>query len=56
MRDVDLGRIKATQTIGKLKYLEDAEKQSEVKKSLKKNDIHGEKCIFFLYPDNNTYQ
>ena len=30
MRDVDLGRIKATQTIGKLKYLEDSGKQSEV--------------------------
>ena len=32
VRDVDLGRIKATQTIGKLKYLEDAGKQSEVNK------------------------
>ena len=30
VRDVDLGRIKATQTIGKLKYLEDAGKHSEV--------------------------
>jgi len=46
VRDVDLGRIKATQSIGKLKYLEDAEKQSEYLEAVR--DLPGFQTIAFL--------
>lgn len=45
VRDVDLGRIKATQTIGKLKYLEDSGKQSEYVEVVR--DLPGYQTVAF---------
>ena len=45
MRDVDQGRVKATNVIGKLKYLEDTEKKEEYINVVKK--LSGFNCLAF---------
>lgn len=45
VRDVDLGRVKATNVIGKLKYLEDTDKKDEYISVVKK--LSGFNCLAF---------
>ena len=45
MRDVDQGRVKATNVIGKLKYLEDTDKKDEYISVVKK--LSGFNCLAF---------